>query len=73
MLAVISALAAGRGTHETFDTKEVKVRAEVLADGLEYPWGLDFLPDGTVIVTERPGRVRLFSVGRLSVPLPWVP
>jgi glucose/arabinose dehydrogenase len=73
MLVAASALAAGRRAHETFDTKEVKVRAEVLADGLEYPWGLDFLPDGTVIVTERPGRVRLFADGRLSDPLPGVP
>jgi glucose/arabinose dehydrogenase len=56
-----------------FDTREVKVRADVLADGLEHPWGLDFLPDGGAIVTERPGRVRLFSEGRLSDPLPGVP
>jgi glucose/arabinose dehydrogenase len=58
---------------KVFDTKEVKVRADVLADGLEHPWGLDFLPDGGAIVTERPGRMRLFSEGRLSDPLPGVP
>jgi glucose/arabinose dehydrogenase len=58
---------------KVFDTKDVKVRADVLVDGLEHPWGLDFLPDGGAILTERPGRVRLFSGGRLSDPLPGVP
>jgi glucose/arabinose dehydrogenase len=69
VLATVSANAAGK----VFDTEKVKVRAEILADGLVHPWGLDFLPDGTVIVTERPGRVRLFSEGSLSDPLPGVP
>jgi glucose/arabinose dehydrogenase len=69
VLASTPASTAGK----VFDTKEVKVRADVLADGLEHPWGLDFLPDGGAIVTERPGRMRLFSEGRLSDPLPGVP
>ena len=73
ILSAAPALAAGAGTVKIFDTKKVKVRAEVLADGLVHPWGLDFLPDGTVIVTERPGRVRLFADGRLSKPLAGAP
>ncbi len=32
---------------------------EILTDGLEHPWGLAFLPDGGMLVTERPGRLRL--------------
>lgn len=72
LLTPLAAPASAAGG-ETFETKEVKVRAEVMAEGLEHPWGLDFLPDGAVIVTERPGRVRLFVDGRLSDPLPGAP
>jgi glucose/arabinose dehydrogenase len=50
------------------------VRAEVVARGLEHPWGLDFLPDGRMIVTERPGRVRIVAKdGTLGKPLVGVP
>jgi glucose/arabinose dehydrogenase len=50
------------------------VRAETFAKGLERPWALEFLPDGRIIVTERPGRVRIVDRdGRLSKPLDGVP
>jgi aldose sugar dehydrogenase len=58
---------------QIFDTESVRVEAEVLTDELENPWGLDFLSGGDVIVTERPGRIRLLSDGRLSEPLDGVP
>ena len=42
-------------------------RLETVAEGLEAPWDLAFLPDGRALVTERPGRVRLLSAnGRLD-------
>ena len=34
-------------------------RLETVAEGLEHPWSLAFLPDGGMLVTERPGRLRL--------------
>jgi glucose/arabinose dehydrogenase len=40
-------------------------KIEVLARGLETPWALAFLPDGRILVTERPGRLRIIEKGTL--------
>ena len=45
-----------------------------LIDGLENPWGIDWLPNGNMLITERPGQVRLVQNGTLtSNPIPGVP
>ncbi len=50
------------------------VTTETIASGLEHPWALAFLPDGRILVTERPGRLRVVSpTGRVSEPLGGVP
>ena len=48
---------------------QVQLHVEVIAEGLEIPWGLAILPSGDLLVTERPGRVRLIQDGEV-VPQP---
>ena len=42
------------------------IRVSVVADGLTYPWGFAFLPDGRILVTERLGSLRVIRDGRLE-------
>lgn len=44
---------------------DAKFRVETVATGLEVPWGFAFLPDGNLLFTERPGRVRVIEKGKL--------
>ena len=49
-------------------------KVETFARGLVHPWGMAFLPDGRLLVTERPGRVRIVAKdGKLSAALSGVP
>lgn len=58
-----------------YDTAEgQRIRVSVVADGLTYPWGFAFLPDGRVLVTERLGTLRVIRDGVLDpTPLAGVP
>ena len=45
-----------------------------LSHDLEQPWSMSFLPDGRMLITERPGRLRVFANGKLErTPLAGVP
>jgi glucose/arabinose dehydrogenase len=58
----------------TPETRKHAVGVETLARGLEHPWALAFLPDGRLLVTERPGRLRIVEPGgKVSEPLGGVP
>jgi len=43
----------------------VDIQPVVVADNLEHPWGMAFLPDGDILITERPGRLRRIHNGKL--------
>ncbi|GAA4118000.1 PQQ-dependent sugar dehydrogenase [Aminobacter aganoensis] len=75
LLALMFALVGSPALAETqtFNTQDLTLRADVIADGLDHPWGLDFLPGNEAIVTERSGNIRIFSQDGLSDPVMGVP
>jgi len=59
---------------QTYPSGAGNLTVETVARGLVHPWGLAFLPDGRMLVTERPGRMRIVTRdGKLSAPLAGVP
>ncbi|MBS1200204.1 MAG: yliI [Proteobacteria bacterium] len=81
-LAFAATLLAGcsAGTPESqaqerlLETEAGPLRVSTVASGLEHPWSLAFLPDGRMLVTERPGRLRIVAAdGALSAPVAGVP
>jgi glucose/arabinose dehydrogenase len=59
---------------QTFKSSAGDLRVETVAKGLVHPWALAFLPDGRMLVTERPGRIRIVTKdGTLSPALGNVP
>ena len=75
-LALLAPPALAQEAPRSPTPKPVKLAAKVtdVAVGLEHPWGVELLPDGRFLVTERPGRLRVVNRdGRLSAPLTGVP
>ena len=60
-LALLCALAPARVLAQVFDSELQRFRLTIVTGGLEHPWGLAFLPDGRMLVSERPGRLRLID------------
>ncbi|MBU4527200.1 MAG: PQQ-dependent sugar dehydrogenase [Hoeflea sp.] len=58
---------------DTILTQEVSIDVEVLASGLDHPWGIEPLPEGGLLVTERSGALRLVRDGEVSAPISGVP
>jgi glucose/arabinose dehydrogenase len=79
-LAVTFLAACSAGAPESaardgvIQTQTGELKITTVASGLVHPWGLAFLPDGRMLVTERPGRLRIVAAdGSLSAPVAGVP
>lgn len=48
------------------ETLDYKLNVEVFAEGLEIPWAIDFLDPTTALITEKPGRLRVVTKGKLQ-------
>ena len=66
--APLSAQDAPRLTSELHDYQVVTV-----AEGLENPWAIAFVPGGDILITEKAGRLRVYADGELSEPIEGVP
>jgi glucose/arabinose dehydrogenase len=51
---------------QIYETADLKIRVEKIADGLANPWSIAWLPNGDLLITERPGRLRVFRNGALD-------
>lgn len=68
------AAAIARAAEAVYPSSAGNLAVQTVATGLVHPWSLAFLPDGRILVTERPGRMRLVTQnGQLSPPLANVP
>ena len=73
LLALVAILPA-QAAERMLRTEQGRVKLVEVATGLENPWSLAFLPDGRMLVTERPGRLRVVTrEGTVSPPLSGVP
>ena len=57
-----------------YSTQEAEIRVSVVTKGLDHPWAIAFVPGGDMLVTERPGRLRVIRKGTLDpVPISGLP
>ncbi|ABC23169.1 PQQ-dependent sugar dehydrogenase [Rhodospirillum rubrum] len=72
LMAVLAGLgfggpaAAEPAAEEIIDSRRARFAVVSLAEGLEHPWGIAILPDKRLVISERPGRLRLVVEGRLD-------
>jgi len=77
ILAMLSAFElvaqdSGKAAPAMVSTQSGEVKVERMAK-LDNPWGMAFLPDGRLLITEKPGRLRIYARGKLSPPIKGVP
>jgi glucose/arabinose dehydrogenase len=64
--------AKGAKDSQPLISQTVKLTVESLAK-LDNPWGMALLPDGRMLITEKPGRLKVLADGKLSAPIKGVP
>ena len=62
--AILARSVLGADGALVFESDKVSVRATTVVAGLEHPWALAFLPNGEMLITERPGRLRWYKNGK---------
>jgi aldose sugar dehydrogenase len=74
LAGALAPIACAQSGPRVFESQRHRFRVVTVAAGVAHPWGLAFLPDGRMLVTERDGRLRVVELdGRLSAPLSGVP
>ncbi len=73
VMAALPLMAQAQGQPSaTVSSSAGPLRVQSLAN-LEFPWGMAALPDGRLLITEKPGRLRIYANGQLSAPIEGVP
>ena len=63
VLVGCSQATVARASDEAISSEQATFRVVPVVTGLEHPWGMAFLPGGEILITERPGRLRLVRDG----------
>ena len=70
----IAFLSCSSSDKNEFQMDDLTFTIDTLATGLQNPWGMEFLPNGQILIVERPGRVRIWENGQLlDEPVPGMP
>lgn len=74
VLLLLATPATVLGQSDVYESQAHDFRVATVAEGLENPWSMAWLPNGDMLITERPGRLRIVRDGRLLPdPVPGVP